>query len=117
MVNRLILKWAKRLAAFFKWLVDLIKSIKFVYMLLFGVAAYLGNGLIQVKDQVKTVLDSQPKYVTEIVTEKVTVEKPTITRQIVEKCQCQPSVTVSECQDIVTEAIRKNNEIHHPGFK
>ena len=115
MVNRLILKWAKRLAAFFKWLVDLIKSIKFVYMLVFGLAAYLGNGLMEVREQVRNVLDSQPKYITEVVKEKTTIEKPIIHKQIVEKCQCPDTST--QCQNIVTEAIRKNNEKHHPGFK
>jgi hypothetical protein len=108
MVTKIVLKWAKRLGAALKWLVDAIKSIKFVYMILFGVAAYLGNGLMEVREQVRNVLDSNPKFV-----EKITVEKPTI--QIVEKCQCKG--LQSECQNIVTEAIRKNNEKHHPGFK
>ena len=113
MVAKIIIKWAKRLGAALKWLVDAIKSIKFVYMVLFGVAAYLGNGLIEVREQIRHVLDSNPKYITEV--EKITVEKPTITRQIVEKCECKD--VQSQCQNIVTEAIRKNNEKHHPGFK
>ena len=120
MVTKIILKWAKRLGAFFKWLVDVIKSIKFVYMILFGVAAYLGNGLMEVREQVKEVREqvkmviySNPKYI-EVIKER-TIEKPTITKQFVEKCQCKG--LQSECQNIVTEAIRKNNEKHHPGFK
>jgi len=124
MVTKIILKWAKRLGAFFKWLMDVIKSAKFLYTLLFGLtmtgAAYLHNSVLEIKkellgtqEQVREALDSNPKYI-EVIKER-TIEKPTITKQFVEKCQCKG--LQSECQNIVTEAIRKNNEKHHPGFK
>ena len=114
MVAKIILKWAKRLGAALKWLVDVIKALKLIWVLVFGAIGFMGHSLMEVQSQVRDILDSNPKYITEVVKEINTVEKPTFTTKIVEKCQC-PSV--SECQNIVTQAIEKNNRKHHPGFQ